>query len=189
MKKNKSKNDFLDHLRKIPIVQVACEKSGLSRNTVYRWRKEDPRFLTEMDSAFKEGEEFVNDMSETQLFTLIKEENLNGQKVWVIEGAPLNENAVADDGYTKSVFYVRQDNNILVRTLNYLKQGNKEKQMDVTNLKKIDGYWVMGEITMVTRKSGQELSRTSLKTADIKFNQKIDDSLFTEKQLTIGLGK
>lgn len=144
--------------------------------------------LAFMNSDFSYADMSMRDASNYS-YNSIKEENLNGQKVWVIEGAPLNENAVADDGYTKSVFYVRQDNNILVRTLNYLKQGNKEKQMDVTNLKKIDGYWVMGEITMVTRKSGQELSRTSLKTADIKFNQKIDDSLFTEKQLTIGLGK
>ncbi len=83
MKKNKSKNDFLDHLRKVPIVQVACEKSGLSRNTVYRWRKEDPDFLAEMDSAFKEGEEFVNDMSETQLFTLIKEKSFPAIRFWL----------------------------------------------------------------------------------------------------------
>ena len=45
MKKNKFQDQFLDELRKVPIVQVACEKTGLSRNSVYRWRKDDKEFL------------------------------------------------------------------------------------------------------------------------------------------------
>ncbi len=160
---------------------------SIAMKKVRRIPSKDKR-LAFMNSDFSYADMSMRDATNYS-YNSIKEETLNGQKVWVIEGAPLNENEVADDGYTKSVFYVRQDNNILVRTLNYLKQGNKEKQMDVANLKKVSGYWVMGEITMVTRKTGVELSRTVLKTADIKFNQKLDDGLFSQKQLTIGLGK
>lgn len=83
MKKNKLRNEFLDQLRKIPIVLVACEKSGLSRNTVYRWRKEDESFAKEMDEALKEGEELVNDMGESQLLTLIKEKNWSAISFWL----------------------------------------------------------------------------------------------------------
>jgi RNA polymerase-interacting CarD/CdnL/TRCF family regulator len=75
MKKNKFQEQFLEELRKVPIVQVAAEKSGLSRNSIYRWRKEDKVFLKQMDSALAEGVAFVNDMSETQLLTLIKEKS------------------------------------------------------------------------------------------------------------------
>ncbi len=83
MKKNKYKDEFLDQLRKIPIVLVACEKSGLSRTTVYRWRNEDKEFAKEMDQALKEGEELVNDMSESQLLTLIKEKNWSAISFWL----------------------------------------------------------------------------------------------------------
>lgn len=83
MKKNKKKNEFLDHLRKIPIVLVACEKSGLSRNSVYRWRKEDEEFQKEMDEALKDGEEVINDMSESQLLTMIKEKNWSAVSFWL----------------------------------------------------------------------------------------------------------
>jgi hypothetical protein len=51
MKKNKFQDQFLAELVKVPIVQVACEKTGLSRNSVYRWRKEDKEFLKKMDDA------------------------------------------------------------------------------------------------------------------------------------------
>lgn len=83
MKKNKLRNEFLDQLRKIPIILVACEKSGLSRNTVYRWRKEDESFAKEMDEALKEGEELVNDMGESQLLTLIKEKSWSATSFWL----------------------------------------------------------------------------------------------------------
>lgn len=72
MKKDKTADLFLEQLRKIPIVQVACEKVGISRNTVYRWRKEDPEFAKAMDEALTDGEAVVNDMSESQLLSKIK---------------------------------------------------------------------------------------------------------------------
>jgi hypothetical protein len=82
MKKNK-KSEFLEQLKKIPIVLVACEKSGISRNTVYRWRKEDEQFSKDMEAALKEGEELVNDMSESQLLTMIKEKNWAAISFWL----------------------------------------------------------------------------------------------------------
>lgn len=83
MKKNKFQAQFLDELRKVPIVQVACEKTGLSRNSVYRWRKEDKDFLKKMDAALAEGVALVNDMSESQLLTLIKEKNYPAISFWL----------------------------------------------------------------------------------------------------------
>ena len=82
MKKNKKKGEFLEQLKKIPIVQVACEKAGLSRNTVYRWRKEDSIFSTAMDEALKEGEDLVNDMSENQLLSMIKDKEWSAVSFW-----------------------------------------------------------------------------------------------------------
>lgn len=83
MKKNKKKDEFLEQLRKIPIVQVACEKVGLSRNSVYRWRNEDQEFGKKMEVALTEGEALVNDMSESQLLSLIKEKNWSSISFWL----------------------------------------------------------------------------------------------------------
>lgn len=83
MKKNKFQDQFLDELRKVPIIQVACEKSGLSRQSIYRWRKEDKEFIKKMDQAYDEGVAFVNDMSESQLLTLIKDQNYQAISFWL----------------------------------------------------------------------------------------------------------
>ncbi len=83
MKKNKSQETFFAELNKVPIVQVACEKTGISRNSIYRWRKEDPEFAKKMDQAIADGVALVNDMSESQLLTLIKEKNYSAITFWL----------------------------------------------------------------------------------------------------------
>jgi len=83
MKKSRSSKRFLEELKKVPIVQVACEKSGISRNTIYRWKREDEEFSKQMDEAIKDGEDFVNDMSESQLLQLIKEKSFSAVRFWL----------------------------------------------------------------------------------------------------------
>jgi hypothetical protein len=83
MKKNKKTNEFLEELKKIPIIQIACEKVGLSRNTIYRWKKEDKDFCSAMEQAMVEGEKLVNDMSESQVLTLIKEKSWSAISFWL----------------------------------------------------------------------------------------------------------
>lgn len=83
MKKNKIQDKFFEELKTIPIVQVACEKSGVSRNSVYRWKKEDKSFSKKMDQALADGVAFVSDMSESQLLTLIKEKSFPALSFWL----------------------------------------------------------------------------------------------------------
>lgn len=83
MKKNRVKEEFLNHLRKVPIVQVACEKVGVSRNSVYRWKNDDEKFREEMDQAIAEGEALVNDLTENQLLSLIKEKEWSAISFWL----------------------------------------------------------------------------------------------------------
>jgi len=83
MKKARASKQFLEELQKVPIVQVACEKTGISRNSVYRWRREDKKFAEDMDIAMAEGVAFVNDMSESQLLTMIKEKNWSAISFWL----------------------------------------------------------------------------------------------------------
>lgn len=83
MKKNNIQDKFFKELRTIPIVQVACEKSGVSRNSVYRWKKEDRSFSKKMEQALADGVAFVSDMSESQLLTLIKEKSFPALSFWL----------------------------------------------------------------------------------------------------------
>jgi len=82
-KKHKVQKEFIEQLKLIPIIQVSCERVGVSRNSVYRWKKEDPKFRKQMEEAITEGEALVNDMSESALLSLIKEKNWSAISFWL----------------------------------------------------------------------------------------------------------
>jgi len=81
--KTERKGLLLMQLKKTPIVQVACEKIGVSRATYYRWRKKDPKFAENADIAIDEGLSLINDMAESQLISAIKDRNLTGIIFWL----------------------------------------------------------------------------------------------------------
>ena len=83
MKKNKFKDTFLENLRTVPIVEVSANKAGISRKSIYKWRKSDKKFATDMDEAMTEGVEFINDMSEGSLLNLIKEKSWPALAFWL----------------------------------------------------------------------------------------------------------
>ncbi len=88
MKKHRHAKQFLEELKKVPIVQVACEKSGISRNTLYRWKRDDPEFAKALEDALADGVAFVNDMSESQLLQLIKDKSFSAVRFWLNKRHP-----------------------------------------------------------------------------------------------------
>jgi predicted DNA binding protein len=74
---------LIEQLRKVPIVSIACEKSGVGRATYYRWKKEDEEFSKAADEALAEGTHLVNDMAESQLLAAIRDNNLGAVMYWL----------------------------------------------------------------------------------------------------------
>lgn len=83
MKRSKKEEDFLEQIRMIPNISLACEKTDLSRNTIYRWCNEDKDFKKLLDDALKTGTESVSDLSETKLIAHINNGNLRAIKYWL----------------------------------------------------------------------------------------------------------
>lgn len=81
--KTASKKILIEQIKKTPVIQVACEKVGVSRATYYRWKKSDPKFADKADIALNEGLQMINDMAESQLISAIKEGNLTGIIFWL----------------------------------------------------------------------------------------------------------
>lgn len=82
-RQEENKSKLIELLQKTPIVQVVCEKSGVSRATYYRWRSEDKKFKEESDKALKEGIEMINDMAESQLLSSIRDKNMTAIIFWL----------------------------------------------------------------------------------------------------------
>ena len=81
--KTASKKILIEQIKKTPVIQVACEKVGVSRATFYRWKKSDPKFADKAEIALNEGSQMINDMAESQLISAIKEGNLTGIIFWL----------------------------------------------------------------------------------------------------------
>ena len=82
-RQDKDKQATMEALKEMPVVQMACRKAGISRATYYRWRKEDKNFLRQCEDAMNQGIEFINDMSESQLITLIREKKMPAIALWL----------------------------------------------------------------------------------------------------------
>ncbi|MEX0909914.1 MAG: phBC6A51 family helix-turn-helix protein [Candidatus Paceibacterota bacterium] len=79
----KNKEKILEILERTPVVQVACERAGISRATLYRWKKEDKEFAKKANKAIGEGTELVNDMAVSQLISAIKDKNIGAIRFWL----------------------------------------------------------------------------------------------------------
>lgn len=120
-------------------------------------------------------------------YTLLKEDEVNGHKVWLVEAIPVSKKVENRYGYKKSIVYVRQDNFMVIRAIHVLKSGNKIKYMEAKKIEKIDGIWVAVETWMKTTRKKRTLHRTVLTMDNVKFNQGLDESFFSVRQLEKGI--
>lgn len=82
-RKIKDKETLINALKTMPVIEVAVKRAGVSRDTYYRWRQEDKEFKRQSRDAMDCGIEFINDMSESQLVTLIKDKKMPAIALWL----------------------------------------------------------------------------------------------------------
>ena len=133
-----------------------------------------------------------SDMSSPSLdlynFTLMKETEVKGQKVWQIKSVPKTKSEAEKSGYSKSVFFIRQDNYVMIRGVRWVYKKKRNKYLDVRKLEKIDGIWISTETHMTTKSGKKTLHKTILKENNIKFNQaEVKEDLFTIRRMEKGL--
>ncbi|HQQ62528.1 MAG TPA: outer membrane lipoprotein-sorting protein [Pseudomonadales bacterium] len=119
-------------------------------------------------------------------FRLLKEDIVAGQKVWVIEGTPPASVELDENGYSKSVYTVRQDNFMIISATHYVNDGSRVKNMAVTRAEQVGGHWVPAEVSMETHRNGRFLSRTTLQITNTKFDNHFDENFFEVRQLAKG---
>ena len=99
MKESKrTKELLLEQLKKTPIVQIACEKIGLSRVSFYTWKRKDKEFAKQVDEALVDGRSLVNDLAESQLINAVKDRNINAIVAWLKHNHPNYKTRVEIEG-------------------------------------------------------------------------------------------
>ena len=120
-------------------------------------------------------------------YEILEESEVRGVPVWIIEAIPRTEDEIDETGYTKTVSFVRKDNYVVIRSKSWVKKGNRHKYFDVKRLEQIDGIWVPTEMHMTTKKGKQTLHKTVLKSSNVKFDQDLDETMFSTRRLEKGL--
>jgi ribosomal protein L22 len=85
---DRQKKAIVDQVRKTPIVQLACERTGVGRSTYYSWRAKDKAFARAADSALRAGQFFINDMAESKIISMIQGGNLTATIFWLKHNHP-----------------------------------------------------------------------------------------------------
>jgi len=71
---------LLEALAESGNVSFACKRAGVSRDTFYRWRKDDDEFEDKTTLAIGSGKEFVNDLAHSQLIRNIQNGDMGAIK-------------------------------------------------------------------------------------------------------------
>ncbi len=146
---------------------------------------------SDKSSSFMGSDFTYSDMTDRNVedytYKIMKEKKVGGHMTWQMLVTPKSEKTIKETGYTKSIVFVRQDNFVIIQALHYIKAGKKLKYMMIKGLKEIDNIWTATEMQMITKKGKKTLHKTTFKFSDIKYNQDLEESLFTTRTLERGL--
>lgn len=110
----KEKEALIEQLKRSPIVQIACEKTDVSRATYYRWRIQDQSFAENADIAINEGSALVSDMAESQLMSAIRDKNMTAIIFWLKHHHPAYTTKIEVTGQLKQEYKLSEEEERLI---------------------------------------------------------------------------
>lgn len=94
----KFKKLMLEHLKKMPNIQLVCEKIGVGRTTFYTWCRQSKKFKQQVEEAKLEGRLYMSDFAEGQLFSLIKDRKIEAIRLYLQNNHPQYANKLEIKG-------------------------------------------------------------------------------------------
>ncbi len=145
---------------------------------------------SDKSSAFMGSDFSYYDMTNREVddftYKILKHVKVRGHDTTMVESVPKSQETIDESGYTKTIGLVREDINMIVRSIGFLKNG-KKKYLDVTKMHEQDGIWVIDEMTMTTKKGKNTVHKTVLNFDNIQVNPEVSDDMFTTRRLEKGL--
>lgn len=115
LRQKKLKEALLEQLKRTPTIETACQKVGVGRATVYRWRDQSKGFSEKMESALNEGRTFMSDIAENQLFALIGEKKYEAIRLYLSTHNPRYSNKLEVSGSVTSDTSLSKEQKKLIR--------------------------------------------------------------------------
>ena len=111
---------------------------------------------------------------------LLREEERDGQKCWVIESVPVDKHEI----YSRKVTWIRQDCDVAVYCEYYDKLDKLHRVLSVSEISKVQGFWTVHKMEMKNVQTGH---KTQIAVSNPKYDIKIDKTLFTVAKLEKGI--
>lgn len=112
-------------------------------------------------------------------YKLLREEEYQGEAVWVVEMIPTKEKA-AKTQYEKLEAWISKKSYYALKE-NYYRNGKVHKQRLQKGIKKVDGVWIATKVTMknLSTKRISQMDKTS-----VAFEKDISNEFLTQRALT-----
>lgn len=114
-RQKKLKEALLEQLKRTPTIETACQKVGVGRATVYRWRDQSKKFRDDMEAALHEGRTFMSDVAENQLFSLIGEKKYEAIRLYLSTHNPRYSNKLEVSGSVSTDKTLTKEQKRLIR--------------------------------------------------------------------------
>ncbi len=110
---------------------------------------------------------------------LIREENIDGKKCWVVESTSKDK----QDIFSKKITWIIQDCLIASKVEYYDKLGKLHRELLLSEIKKTDGFWQAHKLHMT---NVQNKHQTLILISNPKFNIDVSEEFFTVSNLERG---
>jgi outer membrane lipoprotein-sorting protein len=133
-----------------------------------------------MGSDFSYGDMESRDADEDN-HSLLREESLNGESVWVVESIPLPGHEI---GYSRVISWVSKDSHMPLKVEFYNDKSDAlEKTMINEDIRMVDGQWTIYKVTMTDASSGH---KTVMSINKVRYNIPVKPGYFTTNYLQTG---
>ena len=136
-------------------------------------------FMSSDFTYYDIGKPKLNDWS----YKRLPDEKINGQDCFKLECLPASDQVAKDTGYGKIIRWIRKDIWVTIRSEYYDRAQRLWKVLEVPGVEKIADVWFQTQMIM---KDVQNKHQSEMIFSDIKVNQKIPKSFFTQRYLQRG---
>ena len=147
--------------------------------------KKIKRISSDSKSDYFMGSDFTyDDLGDRKLdadtHRLLREETIDGIDCYVVESVSKDE----DYMYSKTISWIRKDSFVGVKKEFYDEDGELLKVLNIKEVKKISGFWVIVSSEM---KNVQKNHTTKIELSDVQVNTDVPGSKFTERMMMRGI--
>ena len=115
--------------------------------------------------------------------TTLREDTLDGRKVYVLEAIPIDDKTAKELGYGKVISWIDAEIWMARKSAFWDPRGKLLKTAVFKDIRQVQGIWTQHRIEVENHKTGH---RTVFEFSDVDYESRVDDDLFTERALRRG---